>query len=606
MSGNDIPFPTAINIELTTFCNLRCIMCPKTSGIARTASNKKMSAEVLDKIISEVLPHIFRVDLVGDGEILLEPNMLKTILKAANARHALVNASTNAVLLTELMAEMLVENKLHDLNISLDAASAETFKEIRGADLDKVLNNIKTLNEVKNAANSAYPRLQFSLVGMKRNIRELPELVSLARKFNVESVMVQAMGEFQTVKDESVYLRDKTTGKYWLEKAKEQAAHSNIRINLWPEDQFEDVSNDSSSNDSTRIKDCSFPWDIPYFATDGSVSPCCAMPALGSLLESSFKEIWFGNKYSRLRRQIKSENPPEECVSCPGRGWYTPATCKDQLQPGKHDHQFGTGWFETESYKNEFYRWARENAVFFISGSGPAILEIEIHTVWDPGTTQEIEIQVDDEPVRNATFDFGERRKVYIPVADKGLLHSIRLKGKGWRPVTTVKGELDPRSLSVMFYGAQLIQMQEIITFSNAVRLVGWTCLKLDKSNLTLRLYWDLPPDWNEQCGLFLHAFPQTGESLKNIKILSLELQERFLGTGYRTQIDCSLPDKRESTELYMQDIILPLTANSSDQIAVYIGLIDKTGQRIKPDANRRNIYRSSVYLDSFKVLDNQ
>lgn len=567
-----------------------------------------MPPDILDRIIEELLPRVFRVDLVGDGEILLVPSHVERILKAARTHRVLVNASTNGVLLTEDMSEMLVSLGLTDLNVSMDASTSDTFREIRGADFDRVIRNIETLNRIKQRHDSEFPRLQFSMVGMKRNIHELPGLVDLAVRHNAQSVMLQAMGEFEKVNDESVYLRDKALGHKWLKTARSVATQSSVQLHLWPEGQF---GNDTGSDpehpgerdpvDSIRLKDCGFPWDVPYFATDGSVRPCCAMPPMGNLHAQSFSEIWHGENYTNLRKSLNTPAPPQECLICPGRGWFTPEPCSNRLIPGTHDRQFGTGWFETEEYNGEYYRWARDRSVFFIQGSGPAVLEVEIHTVWDPGTTQEIDIRVDDEAIHRSMFEYGERRKVYLPVLNRGTLHAVTLSGKTWRPATTVPGERDPRALSVMFYGATLHQMPGTAAFANGIKLMGWSVSKSGNTELHVDLYWDIPSGFDQDIGVFIHGFPAPGP-LKSIRYRMHELRRRRLEDARRFQLDTALAAPDYPDELTVQSCTIAIPDKAPGRYALYLGLRDKArDQRVPVSRCSRPTYRSAVELTIIK-----
>lgn len=569
-----------------------------------------MPIPILEKILRDVLPYVFRVDMVGDGEIFLVPDLVKKVLEAAQAHKILVNASTNGLLLNHDTARMIVDYQLNDLNVSLDACTAKSYRSIRGADLGNVLDNIDHLNRLKQDAGSIFPRLQFSMVGMKRNIQEFPGLVALAHKHGVEAVMLQAMGEFHGVDNQSIYLRDRRTGLKWLNEARQTASQFGLSIHLWPEDQFADPGDpnpDSSECRSTqstgthRLKDCGFPWDVPYFAADGSVRPCCAMPPMGQLDHQHFTEIWHGESYSRLRESLLSHHPPEECVRCPGRGWYTPEACCDHLIPGIDDRQFGTGWFETESYKGESYRWARERAVFFLCGKSPGILEMDLHTVWDPGTTQEVDVQIDGGPSYRCCFKYGERRTVLLPVPkaerDHAIIHDIVLAGAVWRPVMTVPGERDPRALSVMFYGARLLPMPEAVRFANGINLIGWSVAPPEPSHVLIELYWDIPGPLPAGIGLFIHGYPAT-ISRNPMGMLMYEIRRKFLASRTRFQLDIPLTIANRFPELTHQTCRLDIpTSVSPGDYHLFLGLVTPNGNRVPIIHCDHPTHRSSVQL---------
>lgn len=584
-------------------------MCPKTCGIARTPANRRMDPEILDSILSDVVPGISRIDLVGDGEILLEPAMLKTVLQAARKHRVLVNASTNAVLLNEQAAELLIEGELHDLNVSLDAATEITYRKIRGYDFKKIIANIETLNRRKAERKSDIPHLHFSMVGMKLNISELPALVDLAAECNAESVILQAMGEFDPVKNQSIYLRNRDIGRETVLQAREIGSKRRIRIELWPENQFDEVGIGNGSPDTDDIslrKDCFFPWDVPYFATDGSIRPCCAMPPLGNLQEQSFEAIWSGNRYTHLRKLMKSASPPEACQTCPGRGWHPPTIPAAHAQPGKNDTQYALGWFETEQDSGGVYKWARETASIFLAGTDAALLSLDLQTASDPGSTQQVYVQIDDEDLVPIPFEPGQRQRVYLPLIHPDLdLHHVRLTADPWCPARLIPGSRDPRKLTVKTYGAALLGSRCNAEFNLNIRLLGYGFPRavdaFEKSfHVDLYLCFDKHPP-TELLG-FIHLFPVSSPAGKPFFPWA-ELKRKIAPSNHRFQSDFR----------FTTDVIAPRIQNLPIDVkipfhqpkgtwVVMAGFCTETGKRIPVIRTRMPVYRHSVLMDRIEL----
>jgi MoaA/NifB/PqqE/SkfB family radical SAM enzyme len=99
----------------------------------------------------------------------------------------IVYVTTNGMLLSERVCTQLVELELDKLAISLDAATPELFNDIRqGADFDKIMQNIRTLNAIKKRNHQDdKPILSIMYCAMKSNIQELPKLVRLADELNM-------------------------------------------------------------------------------------------------------------------------------------------------------------------------------------------------------------------------------------------------------------------------------------------------------------------------------------------------------------------------------------------------------------------------------------
>ncbi len=64
LAGRHVPLPRHLIIEITSSCNLRCRMCPKTNHSVNTAENNVMSWEIFERLIP-LLSHIESLDLTG-------------------------------------------------------------------------------------------------------------------------------------------------------------------------------------------------------------------------------------------------------------------------------------------------------------------------------------------------------------------------------------------------------------------------------------------------------------------------------------------------------------------------------------------------------------
>jgi MoaA/NifB/PqqE/SkfB family radical SAM enzyme len=184
------PLPTALQVEVTSACNLRCAMClvryrPPVNKLAGA-----MPFATLRRLVDDV-PGLRRLTLQGLGEPLLAPDLLDMI-GYAKSRGVRVGFNSNATLLSRARADELVAAGLDWLHVSLDGADAGTFESIReGASFDRVVANLAGLVEAKRAAGSATPWLRVVFVAMRRNVAQLPDLVALLARIGVNDLRVQ-------------------------------------------------------------------------------------------------------------------------------------------------------------------------------------------------------------------------------------------------------------------------------------------------------------------------------------------------------------------------------------------------------------------------------
>ena len=327
LSGRRIPLPHILTIEVTSRCNLRCVMCPKTAGFVNTAPDRVISPAVIDRI-EPVLGAVDGVDLSGLwGEAFLFPDLYLDILRRLKRRHIGVHTVSNGTLITDSLAAELVALGLDRREISVDAARPGTYRAVRrGGELERVIEGVRAIVRHKKRTGTRLPAIKLLFLGMTDTIEELPEFVRLAASLKVPTVVLQAMGEYESVKGKSVAAGHRETGRRWLDAARGEARRLGITIELFPPDQFFDAAPAAPSGAPApapcAVKDCFFPWDRAVIAASGEVFPCCSSPAsFGDLMDQSFEEIWHGAEYRRLRAALLGGELPLMCRTCTGQAW---------------------------------------------------------------------------------------------------------------------------------------------------------------------------------------------------------------------------------------------------------------------------------------------
>ncbi len=333
LAGRHVPLPRHLIIEITSCCNLRCRMCPKTNGSVNTTENRVMKWETFERL-TPILPYIESLDLTGVwGEAFLHPELYIRMLKAIKALGSDVYTISNGTLLTDDLARQLVEADLNKLTISLDAATPETYAKIRPpGKFEDILAGLRSLNAWKKKLKSAQPRLDLAFVGMRTNIHEFPAAVRLASELGAYQICLQAMGEYPGLENESVAAHDKALGRRVYEEGLAVARELGVKIVLQPEDQFEEDRRERNVVEDTtgRRKQCQDLWNKALVSATGDILPCCASPvSMGSLKDASFEAIWRGKTFNALRRQFLSGKIPEMCKQCTGTAWVKTSVGRD-------------------------------------------------------------------------------------------------------------------------------------------------------------------------------------------------------------------------------------------------------------------------------------
>ena len=184
------PLPRKITIETTSVCNLRCVMCPQATGAVHRP--KHLPEEMVQRLMP-LLESGRYFELHGIGEPMLSPAFWRIvgILRERNPTASAV-FNSNMVVLTEQMLNDLAASTITHINISLDAATAETYRKIRGADFASVTGNVARLVAVAGRR----PKISVNMTVMKENLDEVPLFVRLAHSLGVDSAIVWPINDY--------------------------------------------------------------------------------------------------------------------------------------------------------------------------------------------------------------------------------------------------------------------------------------------------------------------------------------------------------------------------------------------------------------------------
>jgi len=85
---------------------------------------------------------------------------------------------TNGQLFTDEVIVASIKAPVHEIVVSIDAATKNLYEEIRvNASFDRLINNIKRVNELKREYNAVYPMITINFTAFRENRAEAPLLV---------------------------------------------------------------------------------------------------------------------------------------------------------------------------------------------------------------------------------------------------------------------------------------------------------------------------------------------------------------------------------------------------------------------------------------------
>jgi len=263
---------------------------------------------------------------MGNGEPLLNRDFLDFVrqLKQHNVE---IQFNTNGMLLKPEVSEQLVALGADAIAVSMDGANAPTFNDIRhGADFDRVTENIRMLNRIKQDRGSQKPRLSMAVVALKDNWDQMPDLVDLAKDLgmvhvHVESLMWQDDPSYQEYYREHSLAGIEEQAKTKLQEARHKAIEDRIGYSspLLDGQTFDaaGMSLPELGRANWRGVPCWEPWTTIFVTWQGEIHPCCGSEQpMGNLTNQSIADIWNGEEYRQLRKDMASNTPPEGCRIC--------------------------------------------------------------------------------------------------------------------------------------------------------------------------------------------------------------------------------------------------------------------------------------------------
>lgn len=268
-------FPPMVMIDTTTRCNFSCAGCPHSILVQDKNFRRDMDVNLYKRIIDEISEYPGTIVRPFDGgEPLMRKDMPKLISYAKQKGIKYVSINTNGSLLNMKKRCELIEAGLDHIEVSIDAATSETYSKIRRQPSEVFENVVKNTIVYKEDLKTleSNGKISVSFVLQKENAHELEKFKSFW-KDKVDFVAIRPFHQHNKLIHEN-----------------NRAIKSNIR----------------------RRHPCPYLWDRLIIQHDGRVRFCeadwKAEHAISNVKERSIKEIWNGKEYAELRESHVNGN----------------------------------------------------------------------------------------------------------------------------------------------------------------------------------------------------------------------------------------------------------------------------------------------------------
>jgi MoaA/NifB/PqqE/SkfB family radical SAM enzyme len=200
MKNNDVNY---IQIEPTTRCNFSCRFCA-----GRHLPHHDLNFKDYEQIIHS-FPELKHIELQGEGEPFLHPQFIQMIEYARKQLSDVrISSITNGSILTPELVKQVLEVQLHNLDFSIDSANPQTFHQIRGGNLKKIIEHIEKLITCRDQQGLELPTIGMHVTIQRKTMHEFLGIVELFKKLNLDGrlsiQMLQKMDNYTQFYDEDM------------------------------------------------------------------------------------------------------------------------------------------------------------------------------------------------------------------------------------------------------------------------------------------------------------------------------------------------------------------------------------------------------------------
>ncbi len=328
-------------------CNIDCFFC----STAAIRGNDELPLSRIEELMAELKEAGTRsVRLAGGGEPLFHRKTKDMLRAIAAAKLPIENITTNAVLLGDEVAQILLD-RCDEITISLNTADPESYASMMqtpARNFERVVTNVRNLLAARRRQGAKSPLIELQFLVWRDNYKTIPRMYELARELDVDSIIFNGLG---FLKPDQMMSADETAEMMRLyeqvvrideyrriaiidsyeQDIRPQLAEMNARLvaerqalgTLGRLAHFvtrRDVPLVQKIQHHRRVaklqkidrelagldEPCLIGWHSLVVRTTGMIAPCCILQAspLGNIFKQSLREVWYGDDYARFRREL--------------------------------------------------------------------------------------------------------------------------------------------------------------------------------------------------------------------------------------------------------------------------------------------------------------
>lgn len=306
-------------LYVTEGCNLRCATCSY-----RDAMPGELTLDEIKNLAGELSSFGLKHIVYSGGEPLLRRDFVD-ICKIFAKNRVKQTILTNGLLLEKRIDQ--IHHYFHEIIVSIDGADAQTHNQIRGLNsFDQILNGIKrTVDPI------GFRNISIRSVIQKRNFRQLPQMISMAKSLGVSRISFLAADVYSDSFGRDTRGFVESNDKILLS-PDEIEEFRNVIENTIPEfkNEFENKFISESPDKIYHLLEyykacigtgkyppniCNAPMVSAVITSTGNVLPCYFLGSYGNIRKNTIRELINNNSIKSTRKDVRDYSL-DRCKQC--------------------------------------------------------------------------------------------------------------------------------------------------------------------------------------------------------------------------------------------------------------------------------------------------
>jgi MoaA/NifB/PqqE/SkfB family radical SAM enzyme len=330
-----------IQIETTSHCDAACVYCPHTV-YRQHWLHRHLSLETYRRLIP-AFAKTKLVHLQGWGEPLLNPHFFDMV-RLAKEQGCQVGTTTNGTSLNSDKLARLMDVDLDFIAFSLAGTDQKNDTIRRGTSLERTLQTIKNLNELKRERSSLRPDIHVAYMLLRSGQEDVATLPSLLQNLGVSQVVISTLDFIPNNELAEEAFTGPDTRPDELEKllnsiraeGQRRGVPIHYQIPAGEPQRFctENVQRGLFISSDGGVSPCVFtglPVSKASFFMDGKEWPYTPL-SFGNVNEDPLSRIWWKKPYKRFRHSFSPGKFAQPCLNCSKRRIITETSKADSLR----------------------------------------------------------------------------------------------------------------------------------------------------------------------------------------------------------------------------------------------------------------------------------